>query len=135
MRKLPTDAEMTAANEQFRAEQRGYATSLDYEKSVDSLVLSLRTGIKLTIPRNAIVELKDATQAELRKLVLSATGGTIHCEPLDVDISVPGLVRDLTGAADWLSRAGSKTTAAKSAAARSNGKLGGRPRKKHDQAA
>jgi hypothetical protein len=116
MKDLPTDAEMQAANERFREAQRGYALSLHYDREADAFMLGLRSGLRLTIPRIAIEELRDATSTELEQVILSPSGGGIRCEPLDIDISVPGLVRDLTGAAEWLVRGGSSK--------------GGRPRKK-----
>jgi len=130
MKALPTDAEMQAANERFRQAQRSYALSLHYDRESDVFVLGLRSGARLTIPRIAIEELRDATSAELEHVTLTASGGGIRCEPLDLDISVPGLVRDMTGSADWLARGGSRKTPAKTRAARKNGVKGGRPRKK-----
>ncbi len=121
---------MQAAGERFRVLQRDYALSLRYDRVEDAFTLGLRSGVRLTIPRNAIEELRDATRRELEQVVLSANGGTIRCEPLDVDLSVPGLVRDITGAAEWLARGGSRKIPRKASAARANGKKGGRPRKK-----
>jgi hypothetical protein len=129
MKDLPTDAEMEASAECFREAQRGYALTLRYDREADAFVLTLRTGSRLTIPRIALEELRDATNAQLEQVVLSRSGGSIHCAPLDIDISVPGLVRDMTGAADWLARGGSTKTPAKVQAARKNGAKGGRPKK------
>lgn len=129
MKDLPTDEEMEAGRERYREEQRGYAVSLRYDRKEDAFILALRSGARLTIPRIAIEELRDATIAELERVALSPSGGGIRCEPLDIDISVPGLVRDVTGAADWLARGGSTKTPAKGRAARKNGAKGGRPKK------
>jgi Protein of unknown function (DUF2442) len=130
MKDLPTDAEMEAGAARFRETQRGYALSFHYDRDADAFILGLRSGSRLTIPRIALEELRDATSAELDQVVLSHSGGTIRCEPLDIDTSVPGLVRDVTGAADWLARGGSRKTPTKARASRVNGKKGGRPHKK-----
>jgi hypothetical protein len=66
------------------------------------------------------------------KIVLEGRG--LHWEPLDVDLSVPGLLAGLFGTRAYMdrqraARAGAATSAAKAAAARRNGAKGGRPRK------
>jgi hypothetical protein len=53
---------------------------------------------------------------------------------LDVDLYVPALVAGIFGTRSWMTRelaaiAGRSKSAAKAAAARANGKKGGRPRK------
>lgn len=129
MKDLPTDEEMLIGAERFRETQRGYALSLHYDREADAFIIGLRTGVRLTIPRIAVEELRDLTNAELEQVVLTPSGGGIRYAPLDLDISVPGLVRDMTGAADWLARGGSTKTPAKVQAARKNGAKGGRPKK------
>lgn len=61
-------------------------------------------------------------------------GTGISWPQLDVDVSVPGLAMEIFGSKTWMrelaKRAGSATSAAKAAAARANGKKGGRPRGK-----
>jgi len=135
MAKPPTDAEMKAATDRYRKTERGYATSVKYRKAVDSFELSLRSGVTLLIPRALIEEFKAATPSDLRAVTLTPSGSTITCEPLDVDISVPGIVREVTEAAPWLAIAGSAKSAAKTAAARTNGTKGGRPRKSSTKSA
>jgi hypothetical protein len=129
--KVPTDAELKAANERYRIGERGYASSLRYRPGPDAFELGLRSGVTLVVPRALIVEFEHATPSDLRAVTLTPSGSTITCEPLDVDISVPGIVRELTEAASWLARAGSRKTPEKAAAARANGAKGGRPRKPH----
>jgi hypothetical protein len=127
--KLPSDAEMAAANARYRTTERGYAKSVKYRPGPDAFELGLRSGVTLVIPRGLIEEFKDATLGDLRAVTLTPSGSAITCEPLDVDISVPGIVREVTEAAPWLARAGSKKSPAKATAARTNGIKGGRPRK------
>lgn len=127
MKDLPTDEEMEAGRARYREEQRGYAVSLRYDRNDDAFILALRSGSRLAIPRIAIEELRDVPSAELENVVLSPEGGAVCYAPFDIHISVPGLVRDVTGAADWLARGGSTKTPAKAQAARENGAKGGRP--------
>jgi hypothetical protein len=129
MAKLPTDAEMKAATARYRETERGHATSVRYRQALDSFELCLRSGVTLLIPRALIEEFKSATPSDLRAVTLTPSGSTITCDPLDVDISVPGIVREVTEAAPWLASAGSAKSPAKTAAARANGTKGGRPRK------
>ncbi len=128
--KLPTDAEMKIANTRYRETERGYAKSVRYRSGPDTFELGLRSGVSLVIPRALIKEFKNATPSDLRAVTLTPSGSAITCEPLDVDISVPGIVREMTAAASWLARAGRKKSPAKTAAARVNGAKGGRPRKR-----
>jgi hypothetical protein len=129
MNDWPTKEDREEANKRYLEIQRGYAVSLRYDRRQDAFILALRAGSKLTIPRIAIEELRDVKSSELDNVVLDDEGGAVCYEPFDIHISVPGLVRDMTGAADWLSRGGSSKTAAKLNAARTNGRKGGRPRK------
>jgi len=129
--KAPTDAEMAAANARYRETARGYAKSVRYRPGPDAFELGLHSGVTLVIPRGLIEEFKNATPGDLRAVTLTPSGSAITCEPLDVDISVPGIVREVTEAASWLARAGRKRSPAKTAAARANGARGGRPRKPH----
>jgi hypothetical protein len=60
----------------------------------------------------------------------------LHFPALDADLYLPGLLQGFLGSRRWmaaqLGKAGSRaTSAAKTAAARANGKLGGRPKKAH----
>jgi len=61
-------------------------------------------------------------------------GFNLHWPKLDVDIYVPALVAGIFGTQDWMRKAlarqaGRSTSAAKTTAARENGRKGGRPRK------
>jgi hypothetical protein len=59
-------------------------------------------------------------------------GNGLHWEGLDLDLSVPGLLSSLFSGPEWLAElgriGGRNSSAAKAAAARKNGRQGGRPR-------
>jgi hypothetical protein len=57
----------------------------------------LRSGAAVTIPVALIRELAEATPAQLAAVKLYPTGGAIEQRELDVDISVPVLLRDVLG--------------------------------------
>jgi hypothetical protein len=97
------------------------------------IVLDLRGGAILALPVDSIRELRSATPSELKSARATFGGESLTIDALDVDISIPGLLRNLIGltsAASLLGqKGGSAKSTAKSAAVRENGKRGGRPRK------
>lgn len=57
-------------------------------------------------------------------------GYGLHWESLDVDFTVPGLLAGMFGTQSWMARQGGQARSdAKAAAARANGRKGGRPKK------
>lgn len=104
-----------------------------YDTRSDSLELKLRNGVLLRIPRAHIWEFAGAMPADLRKIEVQPGGDGISVRKLDVDISVPGLIADelRTAFAKAQGRKSrGRTSAAKAAASRKNGRKGGRPRKR-----
>lgn len=97
-----------------------------------ALQIELTNGVELTIPVQLISELKRATSCEIAEAEVLGRGDALHWEGLDLDISVPGLMAALFDSRTWmaeLGRAGGRRSSAeKAAAARKNGRKGGRPR-------
>jgi hypothetical protein len=133
--KHPNCTEIRAAHshgeERARIEPRAERVSYDAKNRL--IMLDLRGGAILGLPVSAISELAGARPNQLKKVRAGFDGESITLEDLDIDISVPGLLRDLVGmtsAATLLGRkGGSAKSEAKAAAVRENGKQGGRPRK------
>ena len=131
-----TDEEIEAARrhgeESMRTEP--HAVWARYDARRKTLVMKLRKGATVSIPVALLNELQGATPRQLAEAKATEFGDTIEFEDFDMHISVKGLMRDLvglTGAAAMLGSEGGKATStAKAAAARANGKRGGRPRKK-----
>jgi hypothetical protein len=96
-------------------------------------MLVMTSGVLFGFPARSIAALASARDAELEAVTLSPGGGALHWEALDVDLSVPGLILSAVEPAERrreLARlAGRSTSRAKAAAARANGRKGGRPRK------
>ncbi len=132
--KTPTDAELELAEEcgQERAKLPTALTSAMLDEEAKAVRLRFRAGIELAIPIKAIGEIAKVPIAHLRDVKASPIGDGLIFDRADVGIYVPGLLRDLFGGAfagalgKIGGRARSKT---KTAAARKNGRKGGRPRK------
>jgi hypothetical protein len=107
-----------------------WPVAVRYERGTDAVVITLRAGAILTIPRADIKALKRGDVKQLAHVKLA--GEAIRWESLDVDVSVPGLIGELLGArlsTRESGRAGGRSKSqAKAAAARRNGAKGGRPR-------
>lgn len=74
--------------------------------------------------------LRGATQQQLAEVEPISGGEALHWEEIDADISVPGLLLHLLNVKAWYAKwLGEAKSEAKAAAARENGKKGGRPRK------
>lgn len=125
-------ARAKAAGEKADATQP-HAESVHYDKSDDLIVIRLRNGAIFSFPPRLAQGLKGASPEQLTDMWIPPSGSSIHWESLDVDFSIPELVAGIFGTKSWMAELGRKggqaTSSAKSAAARKNGKKGGRPRK------
>ena len=96
------------------------------------LRVRLTNGASLSLPLSVIPELNTATRHQVSDIEILPGGDGLHWEALDFTISVPGLVASLFSPTTWMSElgrlGGTRSTAAKAAAARRNGTRGGRPR-------
>jgi Protein of unknown function (DUF2442) len=108
------------------------AASATYRAKDEALHVALTNGAKFIIPVKLIPELQKASVRDIRKVEVLGRGGGLHWEILDVDISVPGLIASVFEGPTWLAElgrvGGQRSSAAKAAAARKNGRKGGRPR-------
>jgi len=110
------------------------AKAARYDAGSGRVVVDLTNGCTFAFPARALEGLGDANDEQLAQVEVLGAGYGLHWEPLDADSSVPDLLIGLLGTRDWLAReqarrAGSTSSAAKSAAARRNGAKGGRPRR------
>jgi Protein of unknown function (DUF2442) len=119
-----------AGREAAKTEPR--AASATYRARDEALHVALTNGAKFIIPVKLIPELQKAPVRDIRKVEVLGRGGGLHWETLDVDISVPGLIASVFEGPTWLAElgrvGGQRSSAAKAAAARKNGRKGGRPR-------
>ncbi|MEP7330126.1 MAG: DUF2442 domain-containing protein [Betaproteobacteria bacterium] len=109
------------------------ATSVVYEPKLKRLHVELASGVAVSVPVSKVQGLAGTAPALVKSVSLAGKGSTIRWAQLDLDVSVTDLVAGCFGTRAWmttLARQGGRATSdAKAAAARSNGKKGGRPRK------
>ena len=125
-----------------RAAEGLWARSVHYARQLDSVVFEISKGLRIGLPRSDIAEFAQVHPKDM-DLTLSPAGDVLHLDRLDIHVSVEGLIRDLflpSIPANMLSSAlgrfgGSARSESKSAAARNNGRKGGRPRKTPEHAA
>lgn len=98
----------------------------------NALLIELTNGAAITIPVKLIPGLKQASLSDVRSVEVLGRGGGLHWKNLDLDLSVPALVASVFAGPEWMAElgriGGTRSSAAKAAAARKNGRKGGRPR-------
>ena len=114
--------------------RNGYAVSAEYDAHQNRLVVGLSNGVVIMVPVHLLEELAEAGADDLAEIEISPAGLGLHWPRLDADVYVPALMQGVFGTRRWmaalLGAAGGKaSTKAKAAAARENGRKGGRPRK------
>ena len=109
------------------------AASARYEPERERVHVELVSGSAIAVPVSLLQGLKGAKPAQLRHVEVTGRGYGLYWPQLDVDVSVPDLIAGSLGTRAWMKalakRGGSRTSSAKAAAARENGRRGGRPRK------
>ena len=110
-----------------------HASSARYDRRRRILHVGLTNGGGFSVPVELITDPRSAADRDIATVAVGAAGVGLHWERLDVDLSVAGLARAVLGAAALMKAAGAAggtvRSAAKSEAARRNGKKGGRPAK------
>jgi hypothetical protein len=95
--------------------------------------VELSNGCAFEFPVEHAQGLAGAKVADLTTIEITAGGLGLYWPRLDADLYVPTLVKGVLGTRQWMAQIGAvggqAATNAKAAAARANGKLGGRPRK------
>lgn len=131
-----TEHELKQAGQRMQTlRQHAHATAVRYDRRRARVVVSLNTGVELAFPPRLAEGLADASPGDLAKIEITPSGLGLHWPRLDADLYVPGLLAGAFGGKRWMAAqlgaaGGSARSTAKSRAARANGKLGGRPRKK-----
>lgn len=110
------------------------AVSARYERQGARIVVTLSNGLDLGVPVALAQGLAGAKSSQLATIEITPTGLGLHWPKLDADLYLPSLLQGLFGTRRWMASVlgkagGGSTSPAKKAAARVNGKRGGRPRK------
>ena len=121
-----------------RAERRRAAEpaalAARYDRRRDRVVIELSTGCEVAFAPRRAQGLERAKPSDLEPIEISPSGFGLHFPKLDADLWLPGLLEGVFGSRRWMAarlgaRGGKSKSKAKARAARTNGKLGGRPRK------
>ena len=134
-----TDAVLEEANQRGAKKKAGYPTAnaVRYDRRVARIVISLTSGLELAFSPKHAQGLEHARPADLVDAEITPSGMGIHFPSLDADLYLPALLEGFLGSQRWAAAqagklGGKASTDSKVAAARENGKLGGRPKKKRN---
>jgi hypothetical protein len=127
-----TDAQIDAALARGKiariAEPRAVAARYDAKKGL--VIVELTNGCTFAFPPRLAQGLERASNQQLAEVEVLGAGYGLYWESLDADLSIPGLLAGIFGTRSHMARlAGQATSPAKAAAARKNGRKGGRPYK------
>ena len=130
-----TKRELVQAEARATAQrQAGYAISAHYDRRTSRIVVDLNTGVQVAFPANLAEGLAGASPQDLAEIEISPAGLGLHWPKIDADLYVPALLQGVFGSTRWMAAqlgmsGGKVRTEAKAAAARKNGRKGGRPRR------
>lgn len=131
-----TESDRLAAEARLQNELKGHPKAIraHYDRRVARVVVALDNGLELAFPPRLAQGLERATLAELATIEISPLGDGLHWPAIDADLYVPALLQGVFGSKSWMARqlgaaGGRARSGAKVAAARENGRKGGRPRK------
>lgn len=109
------------------------ASRASYDPECREIIVEFSNGAKFIFPSEQAQGLQGATDEQLSKIDIFPSGTGLRWPDLDVDLSIPHLMEGIFGTKLWMkemtARGGHSTSGAKKAAARENGKKGGRPKK------
>jgi hypothetical protein len=131
-----SDAAVRRAEQRMRERMAAtpLAVAARYDRRISRIMVSLSNGLELAFPPHLAEGLADAKPADLAVIEITPTGLGLHWPRLDADLYLPSLLQGVFGSPGWMAglmgkSGGLARTAAKVAAARTNGRKGGRPRK------
>jgi len=110
------------------------AIAARYDRRIGRVVIGLSSGLEVAFAPRDAQGLEAARPADLDPIEISPSGLGLHFPKLDADLYLPALLEGFLGSKSWAAarlgeRGGKAKSDAKAAAARSNGRLGGRPKK------
>ncbi len=111
------------------------AVSARYDRRIGRIVITLNTNLEVAFSPRDAEGLEEASPAQLDEIEISPSGFGIHFPKLDADIYLPALLEGFLGSRKWIAsrlgaHGGKSKSPAKAAAAKRNGRAGGRPRKR-----
>ena len=130
-----SEAEFEQAKKRALVERTaGHVRAARYNRRRGCVIVQLSTGVEVAFPATLAEGLADASPEELAEIEISPTGLGLHWPRLDADLYVPALLQGVFGSRSWMASymgaaGGRSRSLAKAAAARENGRKGGRPRR------
>ncbi|PYX74187.1 MAG: DUF2442 domain-containing protein [Acidobacteria bacterium] len=111
------------------------AIAAHYDRASGRIVIHLSSNLDLSFSPRDAQGLENAKPSQLEEIEISPSGFGIHFPKLDADLYLPGLLEGFLGSKRWMASrlgqiGGKSRSAAKRAASKANGRLGGRPKKK-----
>lgn len=108
--------------------------SARYDRGTGRIVIHLSSKLIVSFAPEDAQGLENARPSQLHEIQISPSGFGLHFPAVNADLYVPGLLEGFLGSKSWMASrlgqiGGRATSKAKKAAARANGRLGGRPRK------
>ena len=127
-----TEAEFDQAKTRALAEREpGRVRSARYIRRRGRVIVQVSTGIEVTFPVTLAEGLAGASPEDLAEIEISPTGLGLYWPRLDADPYVPALLQGVFGSRSWMAShmgtaGGKNRSSAKIAAAKGNGRKGGR---------
>lgn len=98
-----TDAEIDAALKRAANEPESPAVvQVKYLNSPDLLLMVMKSGQRVAIPREQIQTLATASRRKVAEIEIENFGTALHWPQLDFDLSVEGLLKGFTGNTRWM---------------------------------
>jgi hypothetical protein len=99
------------------------------------IVIDLSTRYRVSFAAERAQGLAGASPSDLAEIEITPSGYGLHWPKLDADLWLPALLEGVFGSRNWMAarlgaEGGKATSDAKAAAARENGKRGGRPKQR-----
>jgi hypothetical protein len=110
------------------------AVAAHYDRKTGRIVVELSPKVIVSFLPGDVEGLENAKPSQLSAIEISPSGFGLHFPSVDADLYVPGILEGLLGSKRWMASrlgqiGGQSRSRAKKVAARTNGRLGGRPRK------
>lgn len=111
-----------------------HAKAAKYDRKSGRVVVELDNGCAFAFPARNVQGLETAKSSDLAEIELLGDGFALHWPKVNADIRIEGALSGVYGSKAWMLRlaageAGKRTSPGKAAAARLNGRKGGRPRR------
>ncbi len=128
------EIKMANARAANRLSRTPTATAARYDRRTGKVEIELSTGLTISFRPKDAQGFDLAKPEQLTRIEISPSGLGLYFPAIDADIYLPSLLEGFLGSRRWMAaqlgrKGGSATSRAKTAAARVNGRLGGRPRK------